>query len=367
MKINMNNEINMNIDALSDWGIKFGEKLIISGPCSAESEEQVLKTAVELAKYDINILRAGIWKPRTRPKSFEGVGSSGLKWLKRATAAVNLPVVVEVATQRHVEKCLEYGIDMLWIGARTTVNPFAVQAIADALRGVDIPVLIKNPINPDVELWIGAIERINQAGISKIAAIHRGFSSFKKSEYRNKPNWEIPIELRRRIPNLPIICDPSHICGNRELLLSVSQTAMDLLFDGLIIESHIDPSCALSDAKQQLKPEALGDLLNKLKFKKKITEDANFHIQINRLREEIDEIDYQLIDILAKRMEIAKTIGQVKKKVKVSILQPDRWTHIVKNRIEAGKKQNLSEEFILEVFREIHQESIHNQRINNSA
>ncbi len=356
----------LNIDSLETWGIKTDGKLIIAGPCSAESQEQVLQTAIGIAKCNVHVLRAGIWKPRTRPNSFEGVGAVGLSWLKEAGKAANMPVTVEVANSDHIKEALKHKVDILWIGARTTVNPFMVQAIADSLRGVDIPILIKNPVNPDIELWIGAIERLNQAGIKKIAAVHRGFSSFKKNEYRNKPNWEIAVELRRRIPELPIICDPSHICGNRELLLSVSQTAMDLLYDGLMIESHINPDVALSDAKQQLQPDELGYLLGKLKFKKKFIKDVEFHIQIENLREHIDEIDYKLINLLSKRMDFAKAIGEKKRIKKISILQPERWQYIAESRIKAGIKQNFSEEFVLKLFSLIHQESIRKQSKENS-
>ena len=353
------------IAPIDTWGIKIKEKLIIAGPCAAESEKQVLETAMGLAKYDVNIFRAGIWKPRTRPNSFEGVGAEGLAWLKKASVASGLPVAVEVANPEHVRHCLKHKIDALWIGARTTVNPFNVQAIADALRGVDIPVLVKNPISPDIELWIGAIERLSQAGIKKIAAIHRGFSSFKKNEYRNTPHWEIAIELRRKIPNLPILCDPSHICGNRELMPLISQIAMDLLMDGLMIESHIQPEKALSDAEQQLQPDRAGELIQALQLKKEFPSTPKSHLQLEKLREEIDEIDTQLIGLLGKRMKLSRHIGEQKRKEKISILQPRRWKHIVENRIQAGRQKALSETFTFRLFQEIHKESIRNQQLGD--
>jgi len=273
-----------------------------------------------------------------------------------------MPVTVEVANSGHIKEALDNKIDILWIGARTTVNPFTVQEIADSLKGVDIPLMVKNPVNPDIDLWIGAIERLNGAGITKIAAIHRGFSSFKQCEYRNLPEWELIVELRRRMPRLPIICDPSHICGNRELLLSVSQTAMDLLYDGLMIESHINPGGALSDASQQLTPADLKTLLDNLQFKKEYIEDKSFHIEIEKVREQIDAVDYKIIDLLAQRRELAENIGKKKKLKKVSIFQPERWNAIAESRISAGKKYNLSEDFILKLFSKIHQESIGIQR-----
>ncbi len=351
----------LNIEPIKNWGIKKNKRLIISGPCSVESEEQIMQTAIGLSKYNIDILRAGIWKPRTRPNCFEGVGAIGLKWLKNAGEAANMPVTAEAASPEHVEQCLKHEIDMIWIGTRTTVNPFAIQSIADALKGVDIPVLVKNPINPDIELWIGALERLNLAGITKLGAVHRGFSYFPPGEYRNKPNWEIPIELRRRIPKLPLICDPSHMCGKRDLLLYASQIALDLLYDGLMIETHINPEKALSDANQQITPDELGDMLKKLVFKKKRIKNEKFHIELEKLREKIDKIDYTIIDLFAKRMELVTIIGRNKRKNDVSILQPERWKYIVENRIKTAKKRNLSKEFILEIFRKIHDESIRNQ------
>ena len=341
--------------------IKNGKPFIISGPCSAETEEQVHETVQRLAKQNVDAIRAGIWKPRTRPNSFEGIGSQGLRWLKDACKEVGLPAAVEVANEKHVYECLKFGIDILWIGARTTVNPFAVQEIADALQGADIPVMIKNPINPDLELWIGAVERLHKAGIRKIAAIHRGFSSYEKTKYRNKPYWEIPIELKRRIPDISIICDPSHICGSRELLASVCQKAMDLNFDGLIIESHRDPSQAWSDAAQQVTPEALGEIINNLVLRKVSTDDQEFNSQLEDLRSKINRIDDELIEILAQRMSISEEIGLCKKRNNITILQPNRWDEILKKSLEKGTKRGLSDKIITDVFQAIHNESITRQ------
>jgi len=351
----------LDIFMLSDWCQRTGDTLVISGPCSAESEEQVMQTALGVKECNVDVLRAGIWKPRTRPGSFEGVGRKGLKWLKKARRATNLPVTVEVANSEHVEECLEHEIDILWIGARSAANPFTVEGIARVLNGIDIPVLVKNPINPDLELWIGALERLNRVGIKKLAAIHRGFSSYKKSLYRNEPNWRIPVELRRRHPNLPIICDPSHICGNRELLSTVMQKAMDLLFDGLMIECHVDPESALSDSKQQVTPDQLKDLLSRLQFKALSTDDMQYHQRIEELRETINEIDDQVVTLFAKRMEVSTEIGRYKKKSKIAILQPERWEEIVQTRIKAGMDRNLSEDFVFNIYQFIHEESIRKQ------
>lgn len=334
---------------------------LIAGPCSVESEEQIMQTAQELAQHEVNVLRGGVWKPRTRPGSFEGVGIKALKWLKNAGSAANIPVTVEVAAPEHVEECLKHEIDILWIGARTTTNPFSVQTLAESLEGVDIPIMVKNPISPDIELWIGALERLYNAGISKLIAVHRGFSSHKKTAYRNVPNWRIPIELRRTIKNIPIICDPSHICGNVELLQSVSQEAMDLLFDGLMIEVHYNPESALSDAKQQLTPAAYGELVRSLKVKKPYTDDEEYFQHINDLRKEIDGIDSKLIDLLANRMQLSRQIGTYKRGVDVSNYQPERWSEIIKSRTKAAVDKNLSEEFILRIYQYIHEESLRHQ------
>jgi chorismate mutase len=343
-------------------GMDVTRPMIISGPCSAESETQVMATAKELKKLGtVHALRAGVWKPRTRPNAFEGIGSVALSWIKAAGKETGLPTAVEVANAKHTEDCLKAGIDILWIGARSSANPFAVQEIADALRGTDTPVLVKNPINPDIELWIGALERVNKAGITKLGAIHRGFSTFERTNYRNKPNWEIPIELKRRIPGLPIICDPSHICGRTETLLAVSQTAMDLNFDGLMVESHINPKEALSDAKQQLTPVQMGELIAHLIFRHEKIDDVLMKTKLEELREQIDKIDHEVLNIMAERMSLAEQIGQYKKQNNITILQSNRWDEIVRTRLEEGKEKHLTNEFVMKLFEIIHQESIEHQ------
>jgi 3-deoxy-7-phosphoheptulonate synthase len=347
---------------IKDWKGYKERPYLISGPCSAESEEQMLQTARELARLkEINVFRAGIWKPRTRPNSFEGVGTEGLKWLRMVKQETGMLVGTEVANEKHVYEALKYGIDMLWIGARTSVNPFTVQEISDALNGVDVMVLVKNPINPDLELWIGAIERIARAGITRIGAIHRGFSSFEKTLYRNQPNWQLPIELRRRYPDIPIICDPSHISGSRLYLHEISQKAMDLNFDGLMIESHIDPSVALSDAAQQLTPNDLKELLSRLVYRNANPSDPKLLDVLGELRQQIDVYDDHLLDLLEKRMKVAETIGQYKKENNITILQSTRWDEIINKVISRGKAKSLSHEFIDTIFKAIHQESINHQ------
>lgn len=346
-------------------GVPSERPLIMAGPCSAESEEQVMETAGKLKEYGIHIFRAGIWKPRTRPNAFEGIGKEGLPWLKRVKEELGMYVAIEVANVKHVYEALKHGIDIIWLGARTTANPFAVQEIADSLQGVDIPVMVKNPINPDVELWIGAIERINCAGINKLAAIHRGFSSYNKTLYRNNPEWEIPIELKRQIPDLPIITDPSHICGSRDLLFEVSQKAMDLEFSGLIIESHYDPDKAMSDAQQQLTPDQLHKLISRLVLRKPNVQDQLLS-SLEELRHQIDNYDDKLMEILEMRMNVTKQIGEYKKQNNITILQTSRWDEVLRSRIEEARKKGLGEEFIIKVFRAIHEESINNQtRIMN--
>ncbi|MCO5233011.1 MAG: bifunctional 3-deoxy-7-phosphoheptulonate synthase/chorismate mutase type II [Chitinophagales bacterium] len=349
----------LNIAPLSSWGLPDKRPLIISGPCSAESEEQVIETAQRLADKGIDVLRAGIWKPRTRPGSFEGLGKIALPWLKKAGAIIGKPIAVEVATREHVFDCLKAGVDILWIGARTTANPFSVQEIADALEGVDIPVIVKNPVNPDLQLWIGALERINRAGITKIGALHRGFSSYDKSKYRNKPMWEFPIELKRLYPNLPLFNDPSHICGNREHLASVAQKALDLDFDGLMLESHRDPDNAWSDASQQVTPEGLGEIVKGL-----VIRNADPNIVANRLdelRSQIDRIDNYILEILVDRMDIVEKIGEFKRDNNITILQSGRWDEIVHDRVQKGLKKGLTEDFIKDLFEAVHQESIRHQ------
>ncbi|MEL6674187.1 MAG: bifunctional 3-deoxy-7-phosphoheptulonate synthase/chorismate mutase type II [Bacteroidota bacterium] len=344
-----------------DWGLGLGKIVNISGPCSAETEEQVLTTAQGVAQHDVHILRAGIWKPRTRPNSFEGVGSPGLKWLKKAGEEVGLPVCTEVANVKHVYEALRTGIDILWVGARTTTNPFAVQEIADALEGVDVPVMVKNPVNPDLSLWLGAIERLQKAGITKIAAIHRGFSVYGPSKYRNKPQWEIPIELRRKVPSLPLICDPSHICGRRDLLAEVSQKAFDLNFDGLMLESHPNPDKALSDAKQQVTPDRLGEILVNLVHRSTKTDDEGFLNKLELLREQIDEVDARLIDALADRMKIVRQIGEYKRENNITILQASRWSEIIQDRLAHSSPLGLSDDIMVEILQMVHKESIRHQ------
>jgi chorismate mutase len=345
-------------DHLNSWLDTDLKTFIIAGPCSVETEEQIHTTAKALSSYHIPILRGGIWKPRTRPGSFTGLGTKGIQWLADAAKANNMKSAVEVATAQHVEDCLKAGIDILWIGARSTVSPFVVQEIADALRGVDMPILIKNPINPDIELWIGAIERINHAGITKIAAIHRGFSQYEKNTYRNTPNWNIPLELKRMVPNLPVICDPSHICGSIDLIQHISQKAMDLNFDGLMIESHYDPSIALSDKDQQLKPAELAALIEHLIIRDTDSENIEFKDQLLRLRTEIDKIDFEVLELIASRLKLIQEIGIYKKENNITIFQPERWAQIVESRKKYGKEIHLSEEMILDLVKLIHRESI---------
>jgi chorismate mutase len=336
--------------------------LIISGPCSAETEEQVIQTATGLANTGkVDMLRAGIWKPRTRPGSFEGIGTKGLPWLQQAKKITGLPVAIEVATAKQVEDALHFDIDVVWVGARTTVNPFSVQEVADALRGADVPVLIKNPINPDLELWIGAVERIAKAGIKKIGLIHRGFSSYGNAEYRNAPMWHLAIEMKRRYPDMLLINDPSHICGRRDILLDVAQKAINLDFDGLIIESHIDPDNAWSDAKQQVTPEKLGELINSIVWRKEDINSEEFHAALEKLRQQINHLDDELMQILGQRMLVAEKIGQYKKDNSITILQTNRWNEILDRAFRKGEKIGLSKEFITKYFDAVHMESINHQ------
>jgi len=336
--------------------------IIISGPCSAETEEQVLETAMRLHKTGkVDMIRAGIWKPRTRPGSFEGVGTKGLPWLQKAKQLTGLPVTVEVATGKQVEDALHFDVDVLWIGARTTVNPFSVQEVADALRGVDVPVLIKNPINPDLELWTGAVERVAKAGIKQIGLIHRGFSSYGNTEYRNAPMWHLAIEMKRRNPELMMINDPSHICGRRDILLDVAQKAIDLDYDGLMIESHIDPDNAWSDAKQQVTPEKLGEMLSSIRWRKEDVASEEFHATMEKLRQQINHLDDELMQILGQRMKVADEIGKYKKANNITILQTNRWNAILERAYIKGEKLGLSKEFITKYFDAIHMESINHQ------
>jgi len=336
--------------------------LIISGPCSAETEEQVMQTAVALASTGkVDILRAGIWKPRTRPGSFEGVGTKGLPWLQQAKKVTGLPIAIEVATGKQVEDALHFGVDVLWIGARTTVNPFSVQDVADALKGVDVPVLIKNPINPDLELWIGAVERVAKAGIKNIGLIHRGFSSYGNTEYRNAPMWHLAIEMKRRNPGMLLINDPSHICGRRDILLDVAQKAIDLDFDGLIIESHIDPDNAWSDAKQQVTPEKLGELINSIIWRSEDIDSEELHANMEKMRSQINQLDDELMQLLGQRMKVADKIGEYKKENNITILQTNRWNAILERAFVKGDQLGLSKDFITKYFDAVHMESINHQ------
>lgn len=346
---------------------KLDHPLVIAGPCSAETEEQVLKIAEELKNSDVSVFRAGIWKPRTRPGGFEGVGAVGLKWLQKVRANTGLLVATEVATKVHVELALDHDIDVLWIGARTTVNPFAVQEITDALKGTDKIVLLKNPVNPDLSLWLGGLERLYNANIEKIGVIHRGFSTYEKTKYRNNPEWQIPIELQSKFPDLPLLCDPSHITGNRNMIQEVSQQALDLNYDGLIIETHFDPDNAWSDAAQQLTPQALKLIFKNLKVRKETDSTDDFTRELTKLRFKIDETDEKILEIIGKRMKISEEIGLLKKEKNVVILQTERWKTILEKMIENGTKKGLSEDFILRLFKAVHQESIsHQEKVINS-
>lgn len=348
----------LQLEPISSW-TKVNRPLIISGPCSAETEEQMVATAKLIAATGkVHALRAGIWKPRTRPGQYEGAGEEGLKWLIRAKQETGLPVATEVANAAHVEACLKAGVDILWVGARTTVNPFSVQEVADALKGVDVPVLVKNPINPDVELWLGALERINKAGITKLAAIHRGFSSFEKGPFRNAPMWDLAIDLKTRVPELDIVCDPSHIAGNRDLISFISQKALDMDMAGLMIESHINPDAAWSDAKQQVTPAVLAKIIDELVVRKSSTDNKTFKDTLSILREQIDQLDDEIMSKLAARMKISEKIGQYKKENNVTILQVNRWEEIVHTRIALCKAMGLNEEFTADLLKLIHHESI---------
>jgi chorismate mutase len=341
--------------------------LIISGPCSAETEEQLLQTCQQLAATNqVNVLRAGIWKPRTKPGLFEGIGEIGLSWLAEAKKLTGLPTTVEVATAAHVEAALKNNVDILWIGARTTVNPFSVQEVADALKGVDIPVLVKNPINPDLELWTGAIERLQKVGIENIGLIHRGFSSYGNTEYRNAPMWHLPVEMKRRFAEMLLICDPSHICGNRHMLQMVAQKSIDLEFSGLIIESHIDPDNAWSDAKQQITPSVLVQMLTDLQWRT-LSSNTDEHTDLALLRERIDQIDDELLNLLSRRMNVADLIGDYKKEHNLTILQTQRWNNILNKGLSKAEVLQLSKEFIVKFFDAVHWESIaHQNKVMNS-
>ena len=344
---------------LDDFGLD--HPLVIAGPCSAETEEQVLKIAHQLKDTDATVLSAGIWKPRTRPGNFEGVGALGLKWLKKAKEETGMLTTTEVANAHHVDLALENDVDILWIGARTTVSPFIVQDIADALKGTDKTVLVKNPVNPDLSLWLGAVERFHTADIKNLGVIHRGFSAYEKTKYRNNPEWQIAIELQNKFPDLPLILDPSHIAGRRDIIFDLCQTALDLNYDGLMVETHHTPDDAWSDAAQQITPATLVQIMKDLKIRKEVSESEEFQNKLSTLRAKIDVADNQLIELLSKRMKISDEIGQVKKAQNVSVLQTKRWNEILGNMVLEGEQHGLSEEFILRLFKAVHQESINHQ------
>ena len=353
----------MNIASLplSEWNIGCDTKLMIAGPCSAESPDQLLHTASGLKGKGVHIFRAGIWKPRTRPGSFEGIGVKGLPWLREAGEMAGIAVGTEIAQPQHVELCLKHKIDALWIGARTSADPFAVAEIAEALKGVDIPVLVKNPVNPDIDLWIGALERIALAGIKKLAAIHRGFSTYHKSTYRNSPLWRIPVELRMRIPSLPLICDPSHISGARKHLYTISQVALDFLFNGLMVEVHNNPDEALSDRGQQITPLAYSRLINKLVWKDAVENNSEMNHSLTELRNEIDQIDHQILDLFATRFDIVNQIADLKNQKKLTALQLKRWMEILESRVQYGKEHHIPQEFVIELFELVHEHALLSQ------
>lgn len=351
----------MEILNIQDWRISVGNKpVIIAGPCSAETEDQVLITAKSLVSKGIRIFRAGIWKPRTRPNAFEGIGSIGLQWMKRAKEETGILLATEVATPEHLEECLEAGIDIFWIGARTSANPFAMQELAEAMKGMDLPVLVKNPVNPDTDLWQGAIERLQIAGIKRIGAVHRGVSSYDPGPYRNVPLWEMPIELKRRIPDITMLCDPSHIAGNRIMIESVAQKAFDLNFDGLMIETHNDPDHAWTDAQQQINPDQLERMLQSIKLRIVHPEGISYE-KLDNWRDKIDELDLQMLEILLKRMEIVHEIGRYKKANNMTILQPERWNNVLMKNIRQSEEKQLGKDLITKIFFAIHEESIRKQ------
>lgn len=352
-----------NTKEMRTWldNLQLDHPLVIAGPCSAETEEQVLKIAHQLKDTDVSYFRAGIWKPRTRPGMFEGVGALGLKWLQKVKAETGMKVCTEVANATHVKLALEHDIDMLWIGARSTVSPFIMQEIADALEGTDKPVLIKNPVNPDLALWLGGIERIYSAGVKNIGAIHRGFSTYEKTKYRNNPEWQLAIEFQNKFPDIPLINDPSHITGKRDMIFDVSQMALDLNFDGLMIETHFDPENAWSDAAQQVTPDSLVQIMKDLKIRKETHFEEEYNKSLEFLRAQIDVVDNQIIELLGKRMKAADGIGELKKQKNVQVLQSKRWNEILGKMVLEGEAHGLSEEFVLKMFKAIHQESINHQ------
>ena len=354
---------------MKDWldNFNLSHPLVIAGPCSAETEGQVLKIAHELNDSDVTIFRAGIWKPRTRPGMFEGVGAIGLKWLQKVKSETNLLTATEVANANHVKLAIDHDVDVLWIGARSTVSPFIIQEIAEALDGTDKIVLVKNPVNPDLSLWLGGLERLHNSNIKNLGLIHRGFSTYEKTKYRNIPEWQIPIEVQNRFPDIPMICDPSHISGKRDLIFDLSQTALDLNFDGLMIESHINPDEAWSDAKQQITPKTLIQIMKDLKVRNELVEEEKYKNELHSLRTQIDIIDHSILDSLAKRMKISEDIGGLKKTKNVAVLQNKRWNEILDKMIDEGNNKGLTREFISRIYKAIHQESIiHQEKIINS-
>ena len=354
---------------MKDWlnNFNLSHPLVIAGPCSAETESQVMKIAHELNNSDVTIFRAGIWKPRTRPGMFEGVGAIGLKWLQKVKSETNLLTATEVANANHVKLAIDHDVDVLWIGARSTVSPFIIQEIAEALDGTDKIVLVKNPVNPDLSLWLGGLERLYNSNIKNLGLIHRGFSTYEKTKYRNIPEWQIPIEVKNRFPDIPMICDPSHISGRRDLIFDLSQTALDLNFDGLMIESHINPDEAWSDAKQQLTPKTLIKIMKDLKVRNELVEEEKYKNELYSLRTQIDIIDHSILDSLGKRMKISEEIGGLKKTKNVAVLQNKRWNEILDKMIDEGNSKGLTREFISRIYKAIHQESIiHQEKIINS-
>ena len=354
---------------MKDWlnNFNLSHPLVIAGPCSAETESQVMKIAHELNNSDVTIFRAGIWKPRTRPGMFEGVGAIGLKWLQKVKSETNLLTATEVANANHVKLAIDHDVDVLWIGARSTVSPFIIQEIAEALDGTDKIVLVKNPVNPDLSLWLGGVERLYNSNIKNLGLIHRGFSTYEKTKYRNIPEWQIPIEVKNRFPDIPMICDPSHISGRRDLIFDLSQTALDLNFDGLMIESHINPDKAWSDAKQQITPKTLIKIMKDLKVRNELVEEEKYKNELYSLRTQIDIIDHSILDSLGKRMKISEEIGGLKKAKNVAVLQNKRWNEILDKMIDEGNSKGLTREFISRIYKAIHQESIiHQEKIINS-
>lgn len=351
----------MEIIDIQDWGLGLSEHVLIAGPCSAESPEQIEQIAKGLRGSNLEMFRAGVWKPRTRPGSFEGIGNDALGWLEIARETLNVPVTVEVANTAHVEAALKAGVDVLWIGARTTVNPFSVQEICEALRGTDIPVMVKNPINPDLQLWLGALERLHKVGINKLAGIHRGFSDPYEKRYRNKPEWSMPIHLKRLVPGLSVICDPSHICGTREIIASVSQRAINFGLDGLMIETHHDPDNAWSDAKQQVTPEMLKIIYENLNFRETLDQHPEAISELDSFRQKVDLVDVQILELMADRFQIIKQIGEYKREQNLAVYQPSRWQNVMESRIKAGVKKGMTEKFMKSLLFAIHEESVKKQ------